>query len=112
MKFLLDENIGSDIEVFLSQAGHDVKRVMRGSKNGAVAQCACREKRILITHDIHFSNILMYPPEKYSGIIRIRIHPPLGDKIISSLQKLLGKIKPEDFDKKLYVLEETGFRVR
>lgn len=112
MKFLIDENVRSEVQAFLVKAGHDVKRVTPGSKNGEIIQVALTEKRVLVTHDIHFSNILMYPPEKYCGVIRIRIHPPSANRIISALRKLLDKVPPEEFNMRLYVLEDDGFRVR
>lgn len=112
MKFLLDENVLAEVETFLISAGHDVKRVSSGSENGEVINAALAEKRVLVTHDIHFSHILTYPPNKYCGIIRIRIHPPSADKIVSSLRGLLSKVAPEEFNKRLYILEEDDFRVR
>jgi len=112
MKFLIDENVRSEIETFLVESGHDVRRVASGSRNGEVIQSALAEKRVLITHDIHFSNILAYPPAKYCGIIRIRIDPPSADKIIPALKGLLDKTRSARFNRRLFVLEENGFRVR
>ena len=112
MKLLLDENIGSEVERFLVESGHDVKRTASGSENGEVMHAASIEKRVLLTQDIHFSNILMYPPHRHCGIIRIRIHPPSPDKSISALKRLFDKVAPGEFNKKLYVLEEDDFRVR
>ncbi|MFH1246044.1 MAG: DUF5615 family PIN-like protein [Candidatus Omnitrophota bacterium] len=112
MKFLIDENVRFEIETFLVESGHNVRRVASGAKNGEVIQSALAEKRVLITHDIHFSNILAYPPDKYCGIIRIRIDPPSADKITLALKGLLDKTPSERFDKRLFVLEEDGFRVR
>ena len=112
IKFLIDENIGSNVESFLIKAGYDAKRVVSGSKNGEVVHIALIEKRVLITHDIHFSNILMYPPNKYCGIIRVRIHPPSANKVIPALQGLLEKVAADGFNRKLFILEENGFRVK
>ena len=112
MRFLIDENVRLEIETFLVKAGHDVRRVAPGSENGEIIQLAFTEKRVLVTHDLHFANILIYPPERYCGIIRIRIDPPLASKVLPALQKLLEKVAPEKFNKKLYVLEEDGFRAK
>jgi len=112
MKFLIDENIRIEIMDFLTEKGHDVKRVPCGMENGDVMSLATNEQRILITHDIHFSNILIYPPAKYSGIIRIKIHPPTLEKITNALSNLLGKISSNEFKKKLFILEEDKFRIR
>lgn len=110
MQFLIDENVRSEVTDFLTREGYDVKVVPHGMKNSNVIDLAQKEKRVLLTHDRHFSNILMYPPHKYHGIIRIKIHPPSVDKTISALRQLLVDVQPEKFDKKLFVLEEDGFR--
>jgi len=112
MRFLIDENVRLEIAEFLRNEGHDIKTIPSGIENSEVIRLAQKEQRILLTHDIHFSNILLYPPKQYSGIIRIKIHPPLVDKIVSALKYLLSKTSPEEFDKKLFVLEKDNFRIR
>lgn len=112
MRFLIDENIRSEVSDFLAHKGHDVKKVPQGTKNSSVILLAKKEKRILLTHDIHFSNILMYPPHTHCGIIRIKIHPPSVDKTISALKQLLAAVPSEGFNKNLFVLEEDSFRQR
>ncbi|MFH2031252.1 MAG: DUF5615 family PIN-like protein [Bacteroidota bacterium] len=112
MKFLIDENIRSEIMYFLIQQGYNVKKVASGMKNSNVIHLAREEKRVLLTHDIHFSNILMYPSKEHSGIIRIRIHPPLLNTIINALSNLLNSLPAEQFNKKLIILEKDGFRIR
>ena len=72
---------------------------------------ACRGC-ILLTNDVHFSNILLYNPNDFLGIIRVRIHPPDFGKIKSCLEKLLNKLSSEDIPGKLIILEEEGFRIR
>jgi hypothetical protein len=66
----------------------------------------------LITFDKDFENDLLYNPAQYSGIVRLRIHPPELAKIKLALGNLLKTIAAEDFAKKLFLLEETGFRIR
>lgn len=113
MKFLVDENIRLEVAEFLIKEGHDVKRAVHGIRNGEVIRTALNDNRILVTSDLHFSNILMYPPQKYCGIIRFKIHPPSAAKEIEALKKLLLRFSsPSEFDKKLVVLEENDFRVR
>lgn len=113
MKFLIDENIGLEVTEFLSAEGHDAKRVPPGIKNGEVIKLALNEKRILVTSDVHFSNILMYPPHKFCGIIRFKIHPPSVSKEIAALKKLLKRFSSlSEFNKRLFVVEESEFRIR
>ena len=112
MKFIVDENIRNEIKDFLADSGHDVIRPPLGCKDEEIASLARIQKSIIITHDVHFSKILMYPPVNYHGIIRIKIHPPVASVIIQALKDLFKKVPPEDMDNKLIILEKKGFRSR
>ena len=97
---------------FLKSAGHDILRVPPGIEDNRIAKLAKDAERIILTHDSHFSDILMYPPEEFHGIIRIKIHPPTLADIVNALEDLLSKFSQKDFDKKLVILEKEGFLFR
>ncbi|MEK7621913.1 MAG: DUF5615 family PIN-like protein [Patescibacteria group bacterium] len=85
---------------------------MPGTPDSRVAIRAKLEKRILLTFDSDFSNILVYPPQKYYGIIRIRIEPPFIEVVMSALKSVFIEFKsPKDFFGKLIIVEEAHFRV-
>ncbi|MBI3322445.1 MAG: DUF5615 family PIN-like protein [Candidatus Omnitrophica bacterium] len=111
MQFLLDENVPVDLIEWLAQKGHSAIRVPAGIKNGQVLELARREKRILITQDSDFANRLLYPPEKQSGIILLRIHPPQFPKITSSIERLLSNIQADALPGKLILLEEKEYHL-
>lgn len=114
--FLADENIPVKIIEYLESAGYSVmdlrKYKIKHLTDEQVMSFATDKKLILLTFDKHFSNIMKYPPEKYYGIIRIRIHPPILDDIKKSLQLFFDKMKVDDIAGKLIVLEKDGFRIR
>lgn len=112
MRFLVDENVRKEVIDFLRSGGHDILVVASGSKDFQIAKIAKETKRVILTHDQHFADILLYPPEEYSGIIRIKIHPPTAPIIISALKDLLKKLTSSQADKKLIILEKNGFRIR
>jgi len=112
MRFLIDENVRKEVIDFLKAEGHDILVVPRGSSDDKVIQIARGEKRIILTHDQHFANILLYPPEELPGIIRIKIHPPSAPPIIGALRDFLAKFTPERLEKKLIILEKDGFRIK
>ena len=112
MKFLIDENIRKEVIEFIKDLGYDVLISSGGTSDEEVAKIAQKENRIILTHDIHFANILIYPPNQFPGIIRIRIHPPNPEVIISSLKNLFQKLPLSEIDEKLVILEEGGFRIR
>ena len=73
MKLLADECLYLITTMCLRKHGHDVLTIQEtgfiGIENGEVAELANKEKRVLITRDMHFCNILKFPPENYNGII-------------------------------------------
>jgi len=112
MQFLVDENVRKEVRDFLKTKGHDVLSLPAGLEDEKIAQIAKETKRIILTHDQHFGDILLYPPKEYSGIIRIKIHPPNAETIIKALENLFQKLSPQQIDKKLIILEKEGFRIR
>jgi len=52
-----------------------------------------REKAIFITRDSDFANPFLYPPEKFYGIIVLKIHPPIPVDMVRSLEIVLKIIK-------------------
>src|SRR3989338_1380967 len=112
IKFLADENIRREVVNFLLEQGHNVTRPDAGTRDQEVIALAEKEKRILITHDLDFSNIFVYPPDIYSGIVLIRILPPSATIINHALRNLLNNISTQkEFSKKLIILEISNFRV-
>ena len=69
-------------------------------------------RRVLLTLDKHFANLLNYPPGTHPGIILIRIHPPLAQDITPALHHFLSLSPSIKFDGCLIVLETEGFRIR
>lgn len=112
MRLLIDENVRKEVIDFLKDAGYDASKIPSGCLDGEIAGIAKKEKRIILTHDTHFANILLYPPQEFSGIIRIKIHPPRAETIINALNHLFQKLSPSQIDKRLVVLEKDGFRIR
>ena len=112
MRLIVDENIRREVTDFLKKESRDLLILPSGTDDAAIAKTARESKRIILTHDRHFANILAYPPSQYAGIIRIRISPPTADVIINSLKELFKRLTPEDFDKRLVILEKDGFRIR
>jgi len=97
---------------WLEKQGADIQKALLGLSDKEVATKAKSEKRILLTFDKHFSNILAYPPEEFFGIIRIRIRPPFIKTVINSLSNLFKSPRVTKLKGKLIILEATGFRIK
>ena len=112
LRILCDENIPGAIVLFLKEKGWDVVRVEGGSPDPEIANQARREKRILLTFDSDFANILTYPPGDYFGIVRLNISPPFIDIVIRAIKNMFEEFKSqEDFRGKLIIVEASRFRV-
>lgn len=104
-----------EVADFLRSKEHDIKIVPSGIGNSEVIQLARKEQRVLLTHDVHFSNILLYPPKQHSGIIRIKIHPPSVDKTIEALKYCYAMSNPKNLirsyssSKKMVSVSENNY---
>ncbi len=79
MKFKVDENIPAAVYRAIASAGHDVANVfdenLQGAPDPEIAE-ACREEgRSIVTLDLGFGDINVYPPSEYAGIVVLR--PPV-----------------------------------
>ena len=77
MRFKLDENLPLQLKRLLTESGHDAVTVldqrMGGATDSEVASACRREERVLLTQDIDFADIRMYPPGNYPGIVVFRL---------------------------------------
>lgn len=71
-EFKLDENLSPSLAAIFLSAGHDAHSItdqqLNGQPDDRVIEVRQRELRALVTLDTDFSNILAYPPSRFSGI--------------------------------------------
>ena len=108
MRFLLDENLHVGVGTFLQGKTHDVKRVPSGIENGDVLALAITERRILLTQDKDFLDAKHHAPKKGSGVICIRIHPPILDHMVQALEQLLSNRSENELDGAIFSLDTDG----
>ena len=112
LKVLCNENLPRNIVAFLQTKGLNVVRVTPGTSDSKIALQARREKRIIITFDSDFANILAYPPQDFFGIIRLKVNPPFANVVIGSLQAVFKRFKTQkEFRGKLIIAEPATVRV-
>jgi predicted nuclease of predicted toxin-antitoxin system len=88
MKFIIDENIPTKLQKFLSASGHDIVGAEISTPDPVTFDRAKLEKRILLTLDTDFIQLFKNNPES-SKIILFRIHPPYVNDLIKAIDEFL-----------------------
>jgi len=116
MKFKLDENLPLASADVFNQAGHDASSVygqnLTGSPDTKLAQICRKEERVLVTLDLDFSDIRVYPPDRYSGIIVLRLQHQDARTVIDVCRRLLPIFEQEPINGRLWIVDERRVRIR
>ena len=116
MKFKIDENLPVEISEMLNNAGYDSKTVndqkLQGSKDFVIIEIYKSEQRVLITLDIDFTDIRLYPPGECSGIIVLRGKIYSKNHLIDIFRKAMPLLNSESLDRHLWIVEEMKIRIR
>jgi len=108
-RFLLDENVRTEVKGFLESKGFPARYAPKGISNGKLSLLAKEEKAVLLSRDSDFLNTSLFPPKEFSGIVVFVIHPPTAEKLVKALSSFLAEAN--EFKGKLFVVQEKGFEV-
>jgi predicted nuclease of predicted toxin-antitoxin system len=112
VKFLLDESTDQRLAAYLSARGHDVKAIARDYPNALddrrVLALARRERRVLITNDLDFGELIVRERLPHSGLILLRLH----DTSLALKQSRLDVVLTRHADQLREFLVVTEGRVR
>jgi predicted nuclease of predicted toxin-antitoxin system len=109
LKVKLDENLGRrSIELF-KEADHEVSTVteqrLGGTSDDELIEVCRIEDRTLVTLDLDFSNVLRFPPQRYAGIVVLRVpHPIELNDIYECVRTLLRASEGEELEGKLWIV--------
>ena len=115
-RFKLDENLPRDANALLQKAGHDVHTVLDeqlgGNPDPRVFDASQGEARILVTFDLDFSDILVYPPASHAGIWVLRPHTQSVENTLALLKSALVVPETEPTRGRLWIIEPERVRIR
>jgi predicted nuclease of predicted toxin-antitoxin system len=114
--FKLDENLPIEAATMFRAAGHDAATVMDqhlGGKGDADIAAVCRsERRVLVTLDLDFANVQVYPPPDHAGIVVLRLGRQDKPHVLDLLTMLVPHLAQADLNRRLWIVEETRIRMR
>ncbi len=114
LKFLVDESSGKKLSKFLLESGFDVKYVMdimAGASDKDILEFAEREKRILITNDKDFGELIFRLSKPSSGVILLRLRNDMPKNRQRYVLNLIESI-PNKLESSFIVVTEGKIRIR
>lgn len=115
MRFKVDENLHVEVADLLRGQGHDALTVfdqgLRGRDDHDIADICRSEGYILLSLDLDFSNILMFPPKDYPGLIVLRLRNrgrAAVRRVVTRVMEYLGK---ESIAGHLWIVDEYRIRI-
>lgn len=115
-RFKLDENIPRDAVTLLRAAGHDTHSViderLEGGPDAQLLDVCLNEDRVLITLDLDFADIRVYPPSAHAGVWVLRPPAQNIEDILAILRGALVLLATETADRRLWIVERDRVRIR
>jgi len=116
VSFKVDENLPVEATTLLQGAGYDALSVhdqkMVGSTDDKIADICQAEGRAIVTLDLDFADIRVYPPEDYHGLIILRLDRQDKPHVLEILERVLEKLKEEKLAGMLWIVNERNIRIR
>jgi predicted nuclease of predicted toxin-antitoxin system len=116
MKFKIDENLPGDVVNDVRAAGHDADTVhdegLAGSPDSVVMASVQAEGRAILTLDKGIADVRVYPPSQYAGLILLRPRTTGRLATLAFVRRHLPTLLQSPLAGHLYVVTETGIRVR
>ena len=94
MRFLVDENIGPSVGLWLETLDHNVVSVhpeARGMSDREIIQKSYEENRILITCDKDFGDLAFRERRPHGGVVLLRLENYRPDTIVWVLERLIDE---------------------
>jgi predicted nuclease of predicted toxin-antitoxin system len=115
MRFKVDESLHVEVADLLRGQGHDALTVfdqgLRGRGDHDIADVCRFENRVLLSLDLDFSNILMFPPENYPGLIVLRLRKKGRAAVRRIVTRVMDHLNKEPLAGRLWIVDEHRIRI-
>jgi predicted nuclease of predicted toxin-antitoxin system len=119
LRFFADHCVSNSVITALRNAGHEVfilrQHIACDSDDPIVLAKAQELETILISLNGDFSDIVVYPPSSYAGIVALQVknHPEvIPAMLVRLLTYLAAHPKMEDYKGQLLLVEAHRIRIR
>ena len=119
MKFLIDECVLGKTVKLLRENGFSTATLQELDKssatNGTVINIANKLKAVIITNDVDFGNLILYPLGSHPGIIVLRPRldtPQAINDVHKVLMRLLKELKTAEIEKSLIIVDRNKYRIK
>jgi len=115
MRFKVDESLYVEVADLLRGQGHDALTVfdqgLRGRDDHDIADMCRSENRVRLSLDLDFSNILMFPPENYPGLIILRLRKKGRAAVRHVVTRVVEHLNKEPLAGFLWIVDEHRIRI-
>lgn len=119
IKFLIDECVLNKTKRIIEELGFSVillKELAKTSaSNGEVLSLAKKYKAVLITNDLDFANLTLYPMGSHKGIVVLRLRsetPQTIEKVNQTLKLFLKEVPPSKIERSLVIVDHNKYRIK
>ena len=116
MKILADIHISPITVHFLQDLGYDAIRVNEilpwNSSDKKIVETAKKERRVIITQDLDFSEIISLTGKKAPSLISLRLSSSRIEYVNKRLEEVLPKIEYDIEKGSIIVVEDSRIRVK
>jgi predicted nuclease of predicted toxin-antitoxin system len=116
VKVKLDENVTGAAVTLLAQHGHGVDTVadegLIGGADSLVIEACRSDERLLLTFDVGFGDVRVYPPSSLHGIALLRLADQRPDLALDVLRRFLIEHPLDELDGALVVVSDDRVRIR
>jgi len=116
MKFKIDENLPLEIAELLWTVGYDaltvIEQELRGEGDALISETCLREGRVLVTLDLDFADVRVYPPQQFPGFMVLRVRQQDKHHLIAVFRRVIALIEQEPVEHHLWIIEENRVRIR
>ncbi len=116
MKFLADMGISQKVIRLLKKLSYDAihlreQRLQRLPDNLIMAK-AKDEKRIILTFDLDFGDLLAFSGDSLPSVIIFRLEKANPDYVMSKLKPVLAQCKKDLEEGAIIIIKDNNYRVR